>query len=247
MIASLLDAFRTFGLLDGSLFLFGRVCTRLTGGRCRVQKYVLVAQPVPAARIAPAARPGAVEIRSISADESRKLAWPRPDAVIERRYRHGAFCIGAFRNGQLIGFQWTVVGPYEEDDVRSRFVPVPAGRAAWDFDIWIAPEYRLGRTFLRLWDATNAMLHLRGVLWSMSRISAFAPESIRSHGKLAARRVGSSLYFIAGPLQLTVVSGPPFFHVGMCPTARPVIDVPAPDPTPAAAGVQPLSQTTPDR
>lgn len=228
MISKLLDAFRTFGPFDGMLFLIGRLLAAATGGRCRIQRYVLVAQPVASVTLAGVARSASLEIRPVEIDEARTLAWDRPMEVIERRYRDGAFCLGAFMKGRFVGFQWAMVGPYEEDDVRSLFVPMPAGEAAWDFDIWVAPEYRVGRVFARLWEAMNANLHGRGVNWTMSRISAFAPDSLRSHARLEAARVGWSCYFIAGPLQLSLLSQAPFVHLCTSDERRPVLQVRAP-------------------
>ncbi|MCW5624902.1 MAG: hypothetical protein KIT73_09325 [Burkholderiales bacterium] len=245
MISKIRDAFNTFGPIDGGLFLLGRGLETISGGRCRIQRYVLVAQPVPLAPASGTGRSASLEIRPIELDEARQLEWPRPFDVIERRYRDGAFCLGAFMKGKFVGFQWAVIGPYEEDDVRTRFVPTPAGRAAWDFDIWVAPEYRLGRVFIRLWDAMNATLHARGVRWSISRISAFAPESLRSHARLDAAHVGSSLYVIAGPIQLTLLGHPPFIHLGMTAERRPILHVSAPNATDSPVAPSQLNPTPP--
>jgi hypothetical protein len=245
MISKLRDAFRTFGLLDGSLFLLGRALGRLSSGQWRIQRYVLVAQPVASVTLAGPARSASLEIRPVELEEARGLEWQRPMAVIERRYRDGAFCLGAFMKGKFVGFQWATVGPYEEDDVRSRFIPTPEGEAAWDFDIWVAPEYRVGRVFVRLWEAMNANLHGRGVNWSMSRISAFAPDSIRSHARLDAERVGWSLYLVAGTVQFTLMSQAPFFHLSGSGHRRPVLHVRAPAAPGLPAARAQLESTSP--
>lgn len=248
MIAKLRDAFRTFGPFDGTLFLIGRLLAAASGGRCRIQRYVLVAQPVASVTLAGVARSASLEIRPVELDEARTLTWDRPMAVIERRYRDGAFCLGAFMKGRFVGFQWAMVGPYEEDDVRSQFVPLPASEAAWDFDIWVAPEYRVGRVFARLWEAMNANLHGRGVNWTMSRISAFAPDSLRSHARLEAARVGWSFYLVAGRTQLSLLSQAPYLHWSRSDARRPVIAVKAPSLLPPSVPAPPTeSHTQPHR
>jgi hypothetical protein len=246
MSSRLRSAFDTFGPVDASLFLAGRALEKLSGGRCRIQKYILVAQPVPAepAQTAPG-RSASMEIRSIGPDEASRLDWPRPREVIERRFAEGATCVAAFIKGRLAGFQWVSARPYEEDELRTLFVPLPPGRAAWDFDIWIAPEYRLGRVFIRLWEATNLRLRSAGVEWSMSRISAFAPESLRSHARLEARRLGSCVYLILGFLQISLLPCRPFVHVGLSARSRPVVGV-GPDGIRGARAVDRSTPSTPE-
>lgn len=229
MLNRIRDAVRTFGPVDGVLFLIGQTFSRLSGGRVRLNKYYIVAQPVPEAGDPRLRRGGSLEIRQVASDEIRALPWPRPQAVIERRIADGALCVVAFAKGQLIGFQWVALGAYEEDEVRTRFVPQPDGQAAWDYDIFVAPEHRLGRAFVRLWDETNSLLRAKGVRWTMSRISAFAPESRRSHARMDARRVGTCLYLSVGALQISVLSRFPWMHAGFSSTCRPVFRAEAPD------------------
>jgi hypothetical protein len=105
------------------------------------------------------------------------------------------------------------LGPYLEDEVRCRFVPLPEGRAAWDFDVYVDPQQRHGTVFLRLWDEANRFLAARGVRWSLSRISAFNSGSIRSHGRMGAKRIGAVTFLSLGRWQLAVASLAPRFHV----------------------------------
>src|SRR5690606_27821891 len=89
----------------------------------------------------------------------------------------------------------------------------PAELAAWDFDIYVAPEHRMGRTFARLWEGANSYLRARGVEWSMSRISAYNAGSFKSHARLGARVVGRASFLFLGPLQLAWMSVPPYAHL----------------------------------
>jgi hypothetical protein len=91
----------------------------------------------------------------------------------------------------------------------------------WDFDVYVAPEFRLGRLFARLWDFTNSELRAQGFRWTISRISAFNPESLAAHSRLGARRLGSAMFLVAGPLQVSFASLPPYVHVGWHDQMRP--------------------------
>src|SRR5207249_3151072 len=140
------------------LFAASRLLDALFAGRLRIVKYYFMAQ-----QIGP---PGPTAARS----GSFSLVWvdvgcplfsqvDRPPAVIASRFAQGARCLAAIAEGtQLAGFLWIVVGPYEEDEVRARFCPRPAGAAAWDFDVTIMPRYRMGRLFSYLWHCAGAEL-----------------------------------------------------------------------------------------
>ena len=88
-----------------------------------------------------------------------------------------------------------------------------AASAAWDFDVYVAPAYRLSRAFGRLWDAANEELRSEGVRWCHSRISAFNLSSIAVHEKLGARQVGWAGFLCLGGFQLMVSSLKPWVHV----------------------------------
>lgn len=228
MLAKLRVLLSDFGAADTCVFLGNRALQVISGGRCRLLKYYIVAQPVPAPRDIAPRRPGGLEVRVLSRDEILAQEWPRPQHVIARRLADGAQCVAAFSKGQMIGFQWTLIGPYEEDEVRTQFIPEPAGEAAWDFDIFVAPEHRIGRAFVRIWDETNARLHERGVRWTMSRISAFALDSRRSHARMHAQDVGACIYLCLGPVQFSLFDRQPLVHVGVSQRSRPVFRAEAP-------------------
>lgn len=127
-------------------------------------------------------------------------------------YRHGqgAICLGAFKDGRLIGWLWLCLGPYLEDEVRAYFIP-PA-RTAWDFDVYVAPEYRATFALPRLWDAANQFLQKRGSYGTMSRISALKPESINAHKRLGAISVGWACFLHCRKAQLALSSTSPYVH-----------------------------------
>jgi hypothetical protein len=151
----------------------------------------------------------------------------RPASTLASRFAQGARCLVAAKQDELAGFLWFVTGPYEEDEVRARFVPGPAGAAAWDFDVLVMPQYRMGRLFSYLWARANAELAARGVRHTMSRISAFNAASLASHKRLGASIVGSALFVCVGRLQLMRSSLRPGWHFSWRPDQRPTLVVAA--------------------
>jgi hypothetical protein len=154
---------------------------------------------------------------------------PLTQEMIEYRSRHNAICLGAFKDEQMIGYIWLCLGPYQEDEVRCRFVPASRNRASWDFDVYLVPEFRAGLGFLRLWDEANRLLRDAGVSWSISRISALNPHSLASHARLGAQPCGSALFIRIGPAQLTFASLHPYLCFSYGSKWLPELVVRAPD------------------
>jgi len=100
----------------------------------------------------------------------------------------------------------------------------------WDFDVFVVPRYRLGRTMARLWKAVDADLSAQGVQWSFSRISLFNAESMNSHARLGAVAVGHAIFLVAGKLQLSFSGQAPFFRLGWSQKHRPVFTLRPPRP-----------------
>jgi hypothetical protein len=226
----LADAVRQLGWLNGILFLTSRVLEKLSGGSCKIVKYWVVAQPVALSPDRRQDRPVVARLRVELSSPSHPLVHhsPRPMEVIGRRFRDGAVCFVATFEGSFAGFLWIQQGPYEEDEVRCLFAPEPAQRVAWDFDVYVEPRFRLGRAFSELWSAAQRYLAERGYTWTMSRISAFNPQSLRVHERLGARKVASALFLLAGRLQISMLTKRPFVHVSMRARSRPTLRVAAP-------------------
>lgn len=219
---------RDLGPRDALLYAAARAAAAGTAGRVRIVKYVFVAQPIPPAEAeAPAAARASFSfVRPTSADWPGFLEVERPASVLAVRFAQGARCVAALnKDGQLAGFAWYTLGAYEEDEVRARFVPAPAGRSAWDFDVMVMPRYRMGRLFGQLWRETGADLRQHGVTHTISRISAFNAASLTSHRRLGARLVGQALFVRAGPLQWMRSTVPPHWHMSRQVDDRPRLDV----------------------
>lgn len=217
------DIFRRFGVLNGGLYLLDRIMAKLTGGKARIIRYLLVAQPVPAEA---AGKPVAIvagrsRIRPVTPGDPVEQAFPRPAEVIALRQASGAACIVAEVSERFAGFIWLARGEYEEDEVRCTYVLAEPAVSAWDYDVYVSPDFRLGRTLSRLWGAANAHLASSGVRWSFSRISSFNPDSIAAHARLGIRTVGHATFLRLGPVQLMLADLAPYIHISLGTTSRP--------------------------
>ncbi len=213
IIEGLRNAVATMGVVDALLYAMSRAATAMSGGRMSIVKYYFVSQPVQAASGTAGVRTGAFTLDWADADSSLFAQVARPPQVIARRFEQGARCLAAtIGEGRLAGFLWFVVGPYDEDEVRARFVAGPEGHVAWDFDVTIMPPYRMGRLFGYLWQRAAIELAARGVRRTVSRISAFNPMSMSAHRRLGATIIGQAIFLRIGPWQLMRASSSPRWH-----------------------------------
>lgn len=214
-----------FGPLDGTLYLAHRALERVSGGRAGIHRYYLVAQPVPES-VAPA---HGGNVRIVPPDDPLRAEFPRPAHVIEKRYRDGALCFGTEVSQRFAGFLWIARDAYEEDEVRCLYELADPAGSAWDYDVYVEPQFRLGRSFARLWDAANRHLAADGVRWTFSRISGFNPVSLQVHAKLGIRPLFGATFFHAGPVQLMLAGAPPYVHLSLSPRSRPTLRLSPPE------------------
>ena len=210
------------GAGNASLYALSRLLSALFGERVRIVKYYFAAQPVSGAQ--GAGTSGSFELQWAERDSPLFSQVDRPPKVIAARFAMGARCLAATVNGsELAGFLWFVIGPYDEDEVRARFIPSPPGTASWDFDVTILPRFRMGRLFSYLWRRASGELAGQGVTHSVSRISAFNPVSIASHTRLGARLVGKATFVCIGNWEMMRASMPPRWHVSWRESQRPTL------------------------
>lgn len=229
---SLLGKFRalvaTIGFWNACLYATSRLVARLFGNGIRIVKYYFVAQPVQQPATPVRAGTGTFSLEFVDKESAMFAQSQRPPQVIAARFAQGARCLAATdAKGDLAGFLWFVIGPYDEDEVRARFVPKPERQTAWDFDVTIAPRYRMGRLFKYLWERASTELWACGVRYSVSRISAFNGASLASHRRLGARVVGQATFLCVGHLQLMKSTLSPRWHLSWRDRQRPVLDVEA--------------------
>lgn len=196
--------------------------------RAGLYKYYLVAQPVGKKPNLPPHRGHSVQVRLVTEEDWAVKEFPRPQAAIRGRYQQGAICLGAFNNNSFVGYLWLILGSYDEDEVRCRFILRPLGEVAWDFDVYVQPEYRSSLVFARLWDEANRYLRERGVHWTLSRVSAFNRMSRDSHRRLGAIEVGSALFLAVGRRQLMLSTCRPYLHISSRSGSFPEVQVAPP-------------------
>jgi hypothetical protein len=209
------------GWRDAALYWCARALTQLSGGRWHLHRYHFIAQYVGATPLN-VARGRDIDIAPHDPQVPLPAAYPRPAVVVAARLAQGARSLVAWRGQRLAGFLWLIDGAYQEDEVRARF-QLASPQAAWDFDVWVAPDQRLGMTFVRLWEAARLQLRARGVRWTCSRISAFNPASLRAHAAIGVVPLGSALFVCCGQWQWMFASMAPRFHWSRVPSSYPVL------------------------
>lgn len=185
------------------------------GRRVAIVPYLLYAQPTGTDAYAGVRDDDATRIERVGPDADVVSAFPRPPAVLAERFASGAQCHVARVRGRFAGYLWIDRHDHDEDEVRCRYRLPVDGCGAWDFDVYVEPDFRIGRTLARLWKAVDGALAAEGVQWTFSRISAFNRMSIATHERLGARRVGRIVFVVAGGAQFTVLDTPPYLHLSL--------------------------------
>ncbi len=205
---------KELGLGNALLYAADRV---LSKAGVRVRRYLFVVQPLPNG--APAR--GTRTVRELQPDDIGRLPFPVGPDVIRRRLAQGSLCLVLEIGGVFAGYGWFHCGPYDEDEVRCRFIP---DRMVWDYDIYIVPRYRGTRAFATLWNVAGARMRALGYTHTASRISAYNSASIRSHASLGGRVVGSAVFVSCAGLELLLSRA----RIALTRAARPEIRLTAP-------------------
>ena len=210
MIGKIRQNIRELGIIETGFYGLQRL---LAKGGVRLLRYALVAQPVwPDPRLK-GRRGASMTTREVCPGDPALKAMPLNPDVIAYRQSQGAHCLGLFLDDEMIGCLWLCLESYDEDEVFCRFIPHPADKAGWDFDVFLLPEYRGGVGFLRLWDAGNAFLRERGREWSCSRISVFNQPSVLAHKSMGAQVLGTATFLVLGRYQIMLTTVPPFCDI----------------------------------
>lgn len=215
------------GWANAILYYLAEILGRISSRRITLRRYLIVAQPVPDEPLISRAD-SKTEIRQIDAADPAVARFPRPPNVIAARYVAGYTCLQASIGGQFVGFLWLAFGAYEEDEVRCRYQLADSEKLAWDFDVFVEPRYRLGRSFARLWHAANDLLRAKGIKWTLSRISAFNAASLAAHARLGTTSLGYATFLCLGRLQLAFLPGNRLPRASWNEASRPVLILDAP-------------------
>lgn len=229
-LASLRQTTHELGRINGLLYILHRLLSRSTGGRIRLVRYLVVAQPLGQASAMRVRSSGSTAVEDVGPGHLWCSDFPRPPAVIAARFSQGARCLAAQVSGNFAGYLWWQRNRYDEDEVRCRFMMTQPTVSAWDFDVYVEPRYRLGRTLALLWMGAEQRMLDEGVRWSFSRISGFNAESLAAHARLGAAAVAHALFLVVGPLQLAVFNCRPFIHLSLGRASAPTLSVSPPTP-----------------
>lgn len=210
------------GLLNGLLYSLNRVYEKLTG-KGLIYKYYFYVQPVAKKPLLPSRFGKKYTLLELDKNSPYLKYFDRPKHVLDTRFHNGAKCFCAVKDNIPTGFIWISLGKYQEDEVRCIFNPVPSGENAWDFDVFISPHDRLGFSFALLWDHVNKWLTKQNYKWTSSRVSAFNPNSIRSHSRLGAQRVGYGTFIKISGMEIGLFSKKPYLSISR--NNWPVIDI----------------------
>ena len=221
VISSIRETLVSLGPANTLLYAVSRTVERATRFRCRLLKYYFVAQPVPPDLASTPFRKSSTRIYFASPGMTIVDNFPRPPERIAKRFADGAVCLVAEQAGKLVGFLWIKSGSYDEDEVRCTYVLEPPEKLVWDFDVYVAPEFRFSRAFAQLWAAAHCFLRERGCQWSISRISAFNANSLDSHKRLGIVRLATGVFAKIGPIQLSAFSCSPYLNLAIRRTSAP--------------------------
>ncbi|MDH4393731.1 MAG: hypothetical protein QE285_20195 [Aquabacterium sp.] len=215
---------RQFDRQTALLYAAHRLLGVMSGGRVQIVPYALFAQPLASPALHGLKPDEKTVVRLCLADDPLVRAFPRPGAVLADRWRAGALCFSATVKDDFAGHIWISENFHDEDEVRCRF-HLPAD-GVWDFDVFVVPRMRLGRTMARLWAGVGAHLCSKGHRWSYSRISRFNNASLQAHERLGAREVARATFIKLGALQLAWLPGHWWPTAGW--RSRPVIHLQSP-------------------
>lgn len=226
LTSRLASPIRQFGWKEGLIYLLAKGLSLVSAGKMQLIRYHLVAQPVPQTSPERPLPPGArTSIDFLTAEDPIVAQFPRASRIIARRFANGDRCIAARTDNRFTGYIWFARNQYHEDTVRCLYVLAEPTRGVWDYDVYVDPDFRMGRTFSRLWSTANRHLAAEGVRWSYSRIAAANPQSIDSHRRLGIRTLYSANFVRLGSWQLMLAGAPPYIHLSTSPGTAPTLQL----------------------
>ncbi len=224
MIIQLRETIRQLGMTEGLFYYIGRAVDVISSGRWRVLRYYICAQPICMPIPTSSSGKSAINVKRISVDDPVCAFFPRSKELIKQRFDNGYVCLVANVKGRFAGYLWYACHAYEEDEVRCRFEFTKPEESVWDFDVYVVPEFRMGRTFIRLWETANAMLCNDGKRVSYSRIAPSNLKSITAHNRLGTKRIATLTFICFGQHQFMFQSkAEKFIHYSKSHSTRPIV------------------------
>ena len=214
VLDKLINPLREFGPWSGILYIIDRGLEAVSPN-LRLFVYEIMVQPIRNEPLAPPRWVKSLTFREIDRGDPLLALMPAREEVKEQRYKQRAKCLGAFKEGKLIGYIWFASGAYQEDEVKCTFVLTASAESVFDFDLYLFPEHRMGLGFVGLWNGANEYLRGRGVRYTFSRVSRFNVGSRRAHDRLGWVRVCTTIFLKLWRFELMFATIYPYFHVSL--------------------------------
>lgn len=214
MFAKLTGPFKEFGLFAGIAYVLDRILSRLPG-QMRLYFYELMVQPIPKEPLVPPKFVKHMEFRLIEEGDPEVALMPAREDIKAARFEQDVICFGAYKKGDLIGYIWFAFNHYDEDEVRARFEIQPADASVFDFDLYLFEAYRMGFSFVGMWDGASRFLRERGVRYTFSRLTRFNTASRRAHDHLGWKRIGRALFLKLWSVEIMFSDLKPWCHVSL--------------------------------
>ncbi|MCV2368747.1 GNAT family N-acetyltransferase [Roseateles oligotrophus] len=209
------------------LYWISRAISICTNGRAIFQVYLLCAQPIKKNNLLPHPS-NKTEVKKINASNPLSSQFPRNDLVNNGRFSRGHVCFAATVKESFAGHIWLAFKYYDEDEVHCKFTLPDNAQGVWDYDVYVAPNFRLTRVAKTLWDTVNKHLLENNISWTFSRISIFNPASIQSHERLGAVHIGTCSFLRWGSLQIALLPGRKLPYITLSKTQTPSIELKIP-------------------
>lgn len=203
---------REMGVAGWCSYKLDRLLAKASRGRMRLWILCLYLQPVPSRPLLTAQRQTNLRFGIVTAAQFSASDFKRPKAAIDSRFERGSVCVAGWTDKGIAGYLWLHFGRLRERMFACDFEGLPAGRTCWDYDLEIAPQYRLGRTFARLWDETFRVLRKRGIAHTASWIHYANLASRRSHERMGAIQAGWLILLDAFEFKMALASSRPFLR-----------------------------------
>lgn len=212
ILRRVLAPFLAFGPLGGALYAADRMLLRVSP-RLRVLDYELMVQPIRNGPILPSSRSRNLRARELGPGDPDLDQVIAPCAVRASRFAQNATCLATYRGNRLVGYIWLCFDSYDEDEARCTYTVHPAGKAVFDFDLVVLPEFRMGLGFAAVWHCTAEYLRKRGVEFSFSRVTRINVISRQSHARLGSIRIGRMMILKLWSLEIFVTTTAPYIQL----------------------------------
>ena len=201
------------GYFSTASYLIARLLDKSLG--IQMEHYKFHSQPLPSKPRILKSKLDRYEFTWLNQPEKILDELHRPKEVIEKRFNQGSTCLIAKQNDTFQGCLWFVKSKYIEDEVRATYHF--SDNRVWDYDVYITPKKRFTILFAALWDSADTWMKDNHIVSTLSRISAYNSQSIRSHEAAGAEQIGWMIAVVIKHRQITISDKSPRLHI-MCDT-----------------------------